>query len=208
MRTERVTTNGHRFQRRAGEAPGRPGRQHEPKVGVRVRALRRGRRVPLTVLARRAGLSPGYLSLVERDMATPSMTALGRLAETLEVPISHFFEATGERAPEHYVVRRQGRRVVLYPGSKVRHELLVADLRGRLEAVYSRVRTGTRSPEYKHDGEEFGFVLKGRMRVTVGDDTFTLGRGDSISYPSHLPHRWEALGGGLEVLWVATPPSW
>ena len=199
-------TNGHGNGR--GGARERNGRHAELRFGARLRALRRARRVPLTALARRAGLSPGYLSLVERDMATPSVTALARLSDTLEVPMSHFFEPAGERTPGQYVVRRHGRRVVLYPGSPVRHELLVPDLRGKLEAVYSRVRAGTKSPVYKHDGEEFGYVLRGRLRVTVGDDVFTLEPGDSISYPSHLPHHWEALGKGVEVVWVATPPSW
>jgi hypothetical protein len=46
-----------------------------------------------------------------------------------------------------------------------------------------------------------------RLRATVGGDVFTLERGDSISYPSHVPHFWETLAES-EMLWVATPPSW
>jgi quercetin dioxygenase-like cupin family protein len=126
----------------------------------------------------------------------------------LEVPVAHFFEPSHERLPEHYVVRRGGRRTILYPGSKVKNELLVPDLRGRLEAIYFQASGKTKSPVYKHEGEEFGYVLKGRLRVTVGDDTFVLGKGDSITLPSHQPHSWEALGRDVEALWVATPPSW
>jgi quercetin dioxygenase-like cupin family protein len=164
--------------------------------------------MPLTALAARAGLSPGYLSQVERDLATPSTTALARLSEALGVPVAHFFEATAERLPDHYVVRRNGRRTIIYPGSTVRSELLVADLRGKLEALYFRSRPGTRSPVYKHDGEEFGYIIRGRLRMTIGDDVLTLGPGDSICFPCHVPHWWEALGTGVEALWVVTPPSW
>lgn len=178
------------------------------RIGARLRELRRRRRVALTGLAQRAGLSPGYLSQVERDLAVPSTTALSRLSEVLDVPLSYFFEPSAERLPEHFVVRRRQRRTVIYPGSSVRSELLVPDLRGKLEAVYFSVRPHTKSPVYKHDGEDFGYVLKGRLRVTVGDDTFTLERGDSISYPSHLSHFWETLGTAVEALWVVTPPSW
>ena len=177
-------------------------------IGRRLRELRHAKSLSLAQVSQRADLSQGYLSQVERDRATPSTTALSRLSEVLEVPVAHFFEASHERLPEHYVVRRGRRRTILYPCSKVKNELLVPDLRGRLEAIYFRAPGKTRSPVYKHEGEEFGYVLKGRLRVTVGDDTFVLGKGDSITLPSHQPHFWEALGRGAEALWVATPPSW
>jgi transcriptional regulator with XRE-family HTH domain len=178
------------------------------EVGRRLRELRHTRSLSLSELARRAGLSQGYLSQVERDRATPSTTALAKLSEVLGVPLGYLFEPGQERAPEHYVVRRSARRAVLYPGSRVRNELLVPDLRGRLEAVYFGAKAGMKSPLYTHEGEEFGYVLKGSMKVSVGNDTFVLHKGDSISFPSHHPHRWEALGRGVEALWIATPPSW
>ena len=178
------------------------------QFGARLRALRRQRQMALTALARRAGLSPGYLSLVERDLATPSTTALARLAATLDVPMSSLFASNGQRTPDSYVVRRRSRRVLIYPDSPVRNELLVPDLRGKLEAVYFRARPHTKSPTYSHDGEDFGHVLRGRLRVVVGDDVFTLEQGDSISFPSHIAHHWETLTGGAEAIWVATPPSW
>ncbi|MBI1733602.1 MAG: cupin domain-containing protein [Candidatus Rokubacteria bacterium] len=190
----------------AGAEPAR--RRDALAIGKRLRELRHARSLSLAQVSRLAGLSQGYLSQVERDRATPSTTALSRLSEVLDVPVVHFFEPSHERLPDQYVVRRDGRRTILYPGSKVKNELLVPDLRGKLEAIYFRAPGKTRSPVYKHEGEEFGFVLKGRLRVTVGDDTFVLGRGDSISLPSHQPHFWEALGRGVEALWVATPPSW
>jgi transcriptional regulator with XRE-family HTH domain len=183
-------------------------RKHEVEVGRRLRALRQERKLSLTTLSRRAGLSQGYLSQVERDRAIPSMTALSKLAEVLGVSVAHLFEAAHERLPENYVVRRGGRRAVFYPGSTVRNELLVPDLRGRLEAISFRARAGTKSPLYKHEGEEFGYVLKGRLRVTIGSDEFVLAKGDAICFPSHQPHFWEAVGSEMEALWVTTPPSW
>jgi transcriptional regulator with XRE-family HTH domain len=197
-----VESNGHA----PGEKPASP-RSRDVRIGARLRALRLERRVPLTALSRRAGLSPGYLSQVENDLAMPSTTALGRLAEALDVPLASVFEPHGERSPEQYVVRRASRRAVVYPGSKVHHELLVPDLRGKLEAVYCNAPRDTTSPTYRHEGEELGYVIRGRLRVTVGDDVFVLERGDAISYPSHLTHFWHTLA-ETEMLWIATPPSW
>jgi transcriptional regulator with XRE-family HTH domain len=199
---------GGRTRARSAVAPAAARRRNGVEIGSRLRELRHSRTLSLIELSRRAGLSQGYLSQVERDRATPSMTALSKLAEVLGVPVAHFFAPTDERLPENYVVRRAGRRAMLYPGSTVKNELLVPDLRGRLEAVFFRAQRGARSPVYKHEGEEFGYVLKGRMRVTIGDDQFVLGKGDAICFPSHDPHYWEALGRGVEALWVTTPPSW
>jgi transcriptional regulator with XRE-family HTH domain len=198
--------------RPAGPGAGPPARRSEAgrgvRIGERLRELRQRARTPLTALAAKAGLSPGYLSQVERDLATPSTTALARLSDALGVPVGHFFESSGERVPGNYVVRRDARRTIIYPGSTVRSELLVSDLRGKLEGLYFRARPGAKSPVYKHDGEEFGYIFRGRLRITIGDDVFTLGRGDSICFPCHVPHWWEALGTGVEALWVVTPPSW
>jgi transcriptional regulator with XRE-family HTH domain len=193
-----------------GHGPGETrasARSADVRVGARLRALRLERQVPLTTLSRRAGLSPGYLSQVENDLAMPSTTALGRLAHVLDIPLASFFEPSGERQPDHYVVRRAARRAVVYPGSTVHHELLVPDLRGKLEAVYCNAPRNTTSPTYRHEGEEFGYVIRGRLRVTVGDDVFVLKRGDAISYPSHLRHFWHTQV-QTEMLWIATPPSW
>src|SRR5215831_20348579 len=93
----RVSRNGH-----GADARPAPARSRDVRIGARLRALRLERRVPLTALSRQAGLSPGYLSQVENDLAMPSTTALGRLAEVLEVPLSSFFEPSGGRLPENY----------------------------------------------------------------------------------------------------------
>jgi quercetin dioxygenase-like cupin family protein len=101
--------------------------------------------------------------------------------------MAYVLESSAEPLPEDFVGRRTQRRGVIYPGSSARHELLVPNLRGELEAVYVRARPGMRSPVYKHDSEDFACVLKGRLAITVGDDIFTLSRGDSVAYPSHTP---------------------
>lgn len=187
---------------------GRTKRKGSVDVGRRVRELRERRGFTLLQLARAAGLSSGYLSQVERDRATASTTALSKLSEVLDVPVAYLFEPGSERLPENFVVRRRERRAVIYPGSPVHNELLVPDLRGKLEAVFFHARPGMKSPVYKHDGEDFCLVIKGRLRVTVEDDVFVLDTGDSMSFPSHVSHSWEALRRGAEVVWVVTPPSW
>lgn len=61
---------------------------------------------------------------------------------------------------------------------------------------------------YSHEGEEFGLVFRGRYEVEIAGEVYLLEEGDSIYFPSRLPHRVRALGDApAETLWVITPPS-
>jgi uncharacterized cupin superfamily protein len=86
--------------------------------------------------------------------------------------------------------------------------LLVPDLKGKREVILSRVRPGTKSPVYRHPGEEFGFVPKGTLDLSVGDEHVRLRNGDAIRFSALTAHHWSEKRGGAEVLWVITPPSW
>ena len=100
--------------------------------------------------------------------------------------------------------------MLTWPGAHGRTQLLTPDLERKLEVTLSVWKPGyTTGPEpYAHAGEEFGLVLEGRFEVTVGDATFRLETGDTIYFPSHLPHRSRVLGRRpATTLWVITPPS-
>ena len=56
-------------------------------------------------------------------------------------------------------------------------------------------------------GEKFGLVIKGSIEVTTGNVVYKLEAGDSICFPSDIPHSWRALKGkSINVVWVLTPP--
>jgi quercetin dioxygenase-like cupin family protein len=87
--------------------------------------------------------------------------------------------------------------------------LLTPDLQRKLEVLLNELMPGDTVDEaYTHEGEEFGFVLEGQYEVTVGDEVYVLDEGDSISYPSHLPHKMRVVGDRpSRSIWVITPPS-
>jgi mannose-6-phosphate isomerase-like protein (cupin superfamily) len=61
--------------------------------------------------------------------------------------------------------------------------------------------------EYGHPGKELGFILEGTGILYYGTEEYKLFRGDSISFPSEIPHILKNTGSGpLEALWVITPP--
>jgi len=191
---------------RTGAAGGAPVRY----LGREIRGLRKARSLTLATVAAASGLSVGYLSLLERDLATPSVNALHAISRALGVTISWFFEA-GE-VPEterDRVVRRTRRRRLDYaPG--ISDELLSPSLAGSLELLLSRFQPGAASGEapYAHDGEEAGVVLRGRLELWVDGKFFLLEAGDSFGFSSALPHRYRNPGTEeAEVIWAITPPS-
>ncbi len=186
-----------------GEAPIR-------YLGREIRGLRKARGQTLAVLGRNSGLSVGYLSLLERDLATPSINALHAISRALGVTISWFFDAgQAPEAEREHIVRHNRRRRLDY-SSGIADELLSPSLNGSLELLSCRFPPGATSGEapYTHNGEEAGVVTRGRLELWIEDRKFVLEAGDSFGFPSNLPHRYRNPGPGeAEVIWAITPPT-
>ena len=183
----------------------------ERRIGGEIRGLRKARGYTLALLAEKSDLSVGYLSLLERDLSTPSIKALHAISRALDVTISWFFDAgkvpPGER---DLVVRRTSRRRLDFSTGIV-DELLSPSLTGQLELLASRFQPGTSSGDapYTHDGEEAGVVIRGKLELWVDGKTFLLEAGDSFGFPSTLAHRYRNPDTEeTEVIWAVTPPSY
>ncbi|MDO8474824.1 MAG: helix-turn-helix domain-containing protein [Candidatus Rokubacteria bacterium] len=100
------------------------------KLAPTLRVLRSKQQLSLRNVADAAGITPGYLSLIERGAAVPSVVALEQIANALGVSLAQFFQdgRVANEAPR-YVVRPHERRVMVYPDTDIRHELLVPDFR-------------------------------------------------------------------------------
>lgn len=178
-------------------------------VGERLRVIRGRRRLTLREVAERAGLSESFLSQVERGRASASVASLRRIADALGIGISDLFQPAESSRPR--VLRREdrpslafgvlGRKMLLTP--RPLHELEV--FIGELE------RGGTSGTEqYVHgDSEELVVVLRGSVRLELGDELHELETGDSIDYRSSTPHRISNAGEEpAEVMWIISPPSY
>jgi transcriptional regulator with XRE-family HTH domain len=178
-------------------------------LGQAIRQRRTAAKLRLIDLAEKIGVSSSYLSQIERDRISPSVTALGRIAEGLSTTVAALFESTeSSRQRASPVVRRTQRKVLIYPDSQTRNELLTPHLSGALEVLWSTIPPGTKSPVFQHDGEECGVVLKGELAYFLGDERFVLRAGDSITYRSRIPHWYEnRTARVVEAIWVETPPS-
>jgi transcriptional regulator with XRE-family HTH domain len=197
---------------RRAEAQSQPADSGQPRlIGREIRALRKARATTLTQLAGASGLSIGYLSLLERDLSTPSIKALHAVSRALGVTISWFFEANDVPEEERDLVVRRARRRRLDYSAGVVDELLSPNLTGALELLSCRFPPGASSglEPYTHSGEEAGVVLRGRLELWVDGRFLTLEAGDSFGFQSALPHRYRNPGPDeTEVIWAITPPSY
>jgi quercetin dioxygenase-like cupin family protein len=171
-------------------------------------------------LAELVGVSPSYISQVERALVHPSVGSLQKIACALGLHVADFFTeedghqaASAQREPsdtQPRVVRAGQRKGMIYAGSNVVYQLLSPDLRGNIEFLMIKGPPGSSSGDtnFQHEGEECGIVLQGRMTYRVGDTTVVLEPGDSIYFNSKLPHRWWNAGDeDLVAVWAVTPPS-
>jgi len=172
------------------------------------------RKVGLTVrqFAASVGFSGSYVSQIERGIITPSISALQKIADALEIPISSLFEdESAPSSPEGgycEVVRAGDRKSFRYPHSNIEYELLSPSFQCKIELIQTRAKPGQSSPTYKHVGEEVVLVLKGTIELWVAERQWILQAGDCLYYESHLPHRWKVLGDEeVQVVTAVVPPS-
>jgi len=173
-------------------------------IGTHLRQLRAKRRLSLAQVARAVAISVGFLSALERSQMSGSVGTLRKLARFYKTNILDFFDATGARSRQ---VQPQQRKV-LEAGPGVRMELLAWG-NTVMEPHLFRVapEAGSGDP-YAHAGEEFLYVLRGALTITLEDKDYRLKTGDSFYFESATPHHWKNPG-RVEtlVLWVNTPPT-
>ncbi|WP_149181689.1 XRE family transcriptional regulator [Streptomyces sp. TRM49041] len=172
-----------------------------PDVAPQLRALRRRRGLTLEAAARRAGLSPAHLSRLETGRRQPSLPMLLGLARVYGTTVS---ELLGEVAPERDPIVRAGRAEPVAAGGWTYHQ---AGAAGRaMQALRVDLPyTGLPDLVRVHPGEEWLYVLRGRVRLVLGDAVHVLDPGDSAHFDSLTPHRIAAAArGGAELLFVHT----
>jgi transcriptional regulator with XRE-family HTH domain len=166
----------------------------DPKViGEHIRRLRTERRLSVRVFAARTGFSPSFISQVENGQASPSISSLHKIAETLGVTLGEFF-AAAETREETLIVRPEDRRRMDSTWSDAHIEALGPMAQSHtMEPVLAIFGPGGKSGKYPHaqSREEFAFVLKGRVTLTLADEQNTLVAGDAVTLPAQSPRMWE-----------------
>lgn len=173
-------------------------------IGAHLRQLRARKKLSLAQVAQEVGISVGFLSALERSQMSGSVGTLRKLARFYKTNILDFFDANGANSRQV----RPAQRKVLEAGDGVRMELLAWG-NTVMEPHLFRVAPDAGSGDpYTHEGEEFIYVLRGDLSISVGGEEYHLKTGDSFYFESATPHRWRNPGRRETwLLWINTPPT-
>ena len=173
------------------------------RIGAQLKAARLAARMSMAEVAEQAGLTKGFVSKLERDLANVSVASLIRLCDALGVSVGSLFQA-----PKGEVVRRDVRPRINFGGSKMTEYLLTPSGEKRVQAILSDIEPGGGSgtePYSLPADVEFVFVVTGQLDVTVAGQQITLEQGDAFTFPANAEHTFHARAGRTQVLWLVSP---
>lgn len=198
-------------------------------LGHRLRAAREEKNIGLRELARRLGVSPSLISQIETGKTEPSINTLFAIVSELELSVNEIVfeprESASEAAsrprdgaapeeprtaeapePPDSPVQRGTSRTSISLESGVTWERLTAQPDHNVDFLLLRYPPGSEStPPHslmRHNGTEYGYVLRGRLQVSIGFDTYEIGPGDSIAFDCTQPHRFATVGEeAVEAVW-------
>jgi transcriptional regulator with XRE-family HTH domain len=181
-------------------------------LGNRVRQTRIARAITLEQLAHLTGFTTSYLSKIENRRKVPPIATLARIARALEVDIAYFFN--GERSPNDQsvsVVRASERQPMIRGGTSFGYDyegLAHTKRNKHMEPfVFTFPKSISKDVSFAHEGEEFVFVLSGRVEFEAGNRTWRLQAGDSLYMDSSIPHRGRSIGGEAKALVIIFQPD-
>lgn len=179
-------------------------------VGVNIRRLREDKGITLRALAKQLKVSASFLSQVETGKASPSLSSLKNIADTLSTTIGSLI-GEGQEVSDNPVVKPSQRKQLQEVGKGVNLYLLTSqDTNKQMEPLLFKLNEHATSGEaaYRHFGQEFVLVLKGAIEITLNDAAYVLKKGDSIYFNSSVSHSFRNIGRQkAEAVWVITPPT-
>ena len=201
-------------------------------LGHRLRLAREEKKIGLRELARRLGVSPSLISQIETGKTEPSINTLFAMVSELELSVNEIvFESerdaeSHESGPENESAASIARRLgspgpVEPPGSPVQRQSsrtsisleagvswqrLTAQPDHNVDFLLLRYPPGSEStPPHslmRHNGTEYGYILSGKLEVSIGFDKYVIGPGDTISFDCTQPHRFATVGDEpVEAVW-------
>ncbi len=173
------------------------------KIGEKIRKLRVANDLTQEELASRAGLTKGYISQLERDLTHPSIVTLKDILDVLGTDLATFFKEDGQ---ERVVFRQEDRQKIEGKGIEF---LVPGSGRRIMEPVLVTLEPGERTlPDAPHEGEEFGFVIKGTIALWLGSRMEKLRKGECFYFRADQRHFVENVGRSMaQILWVVSPPT-
>jgi quercetin dioxygenase-like cupin family protein len=164
----------------------------EKFFGTKMQQLRQMRKVSLEKLASETGLSQRYLRGIEDGTITPPVSTVLQVAKALAVDSGSFLSAEKHEASEKRKRESFFKRTQAYAYQTLTPDAATKHMKAFLITIDPR--QDHKMVEYRHDGEEFLYILKGHIEAMVGEERHHLKKGDSLHFNSGLTHKLRNLG--------------
>ena len=177
------------------------------EIGNKIKKLRVLKGLTQEELGDRWELSKGFISQVERDLTSPSIATLIDILQVLGTDLTEFFgneEETEIVFHESDYFEKEDTEL----NNKI--EWLIPNAqKNMMEPIKVTLKNkGITYPDNPHEGEEFGYVLKGKILIHIGNKSHEASAGDSFYYTPSESHYIECKSSnGAEFIWISTPPT-
>ena len=174
-------------------------------IGNKLKELRVLKGLTQEELADRSELSKGFISQLERNLTSPSITTLMDILQCLGTSIGEFFN---EAPDEQIVFGKQDYFVKEDTEYKNEIKWIIPNAqKNTIEPIYLTLQAGgSICPDTPHEGEEFGYVLQGAVSIHLGNKTYKAKKGESFYYTADKTHFLSSKNGAT-LIWVSSPPS-
>jgi len=185
----------------------RSGKRAEEEIGRRIKMMRQEKGLSLAELSNLTGFNIDLLSQIEENRVQPQLGTVMKLSKALDSAFSRLVSGVGDKI--YSVTRKDERKIVSRSTSRkgqrqiYTYRSLAPEVKGRhMEALVVQLDENPDEEMSVHGGEEFIYVLDGRVSLTIGSDHFDLEPGDSVYYLSTTPHLVASKGGKATILAV------
>ncbi|AQQ53164.1 helix-turn-helix domain-containing protein [Planococcus lenghuensis] len=157
-------------------------------IGIKIKAIRNRKGITIAQMCDNTGLSKGFISNIENNKTSPSISTLNTIANFLNVPLPYLLL---EKDQQMRVVRKDARTKSSFNNLKVEH----LTSKGGLRMMIVEFPPGASIGEpHSHEGEECHLVLQGRILAEQGEDSEIAQKGDSFSWNASVPHFVKNIG--------------
>lgn len=175
------------------------------EIGSKIKRLRLQLNLSQTELADRCELTKGYISQLENDLTSPSISTLCDILSALGTDLSEFFRKEDDTrivfTASDFIEKREGGMLLKW--------IIPNAQKNDMEPVLVELLSGaSTSVDFPHEGEEFGYVLEGKVCIELGKNNYVCKKGEAFYYTANKPHNILNCGKNIaKFIWISTPPN-
>ena len=175
------------------------------EIGSKIKQLRLQLNLSQSELADRCELTKGYISQLENDLTSPSIATLIDILSALGTDLAEFFK----KEDDERVVFQTDEFIEKQEGGMLLKWIIPNAQKNEMEPILVELEAGaSTSLDFPHEGEEFGFVLEGKLSIELGKSIHNAKKGEAFYYTADKSHRITNSGkSNAKFIWVSTPPN-